>query len=316
MLTKGNNEMASTSQNQPVYQPTLVWLGVCAWVAYFMLTMLAPVRSNTYHLTALQIGLLQLTIVVPVLIIWVIALRGATRFHHYAAIIRDSPDGKALRLISIGLFFLILNFISQSLIGATRPYFVGTDFIYPSVFLRNQLPVALTLIAFGCILAGSRRLGQTSLHPLTKDRLLSTLLPYVLLSAIFAWWFYSNLQHVTTGGVPNYALPGKAPFYTLAVPYIISWLMGILAIAHIAEYTRHVKGIIYRKALRSLAHGISAVLAFSILLQMLSVATIFILHLSLTNVLILLYVLLFMYALGFVLIDRGARKLIQIENVT
>jgi len=47
---------------------------------------------------------------------------------------------------------------------------------------------------------------------------MAALLPYALLGVIFAVFFYQHIDHTVTGGVPNFSVPGKDPFYTLALP--------------------------------------------------------------------------------------------------
>jgi hypothetical protein len=300
--------------NPPRHPYTIATL--LAWTMYAALSFLTPIRENTYQLGQLQISLIQLTIVLPILAIWLVAANGAARLRQYMRLIRDSTDGQAFKYLSAGVSVLVLAFVLQSLVGSIAPFVVGTPYLTALVLFRNHLPVVLNLIAFGLIFVGSRQLNISTAHRLSAERTAIVLFPYAILAGLFAIFFYQNLEYVVRNGIPNFAVPGQWPFYTVALPYCLSWLLGITAIVNIAEYARFVSGTIYRRALSSLARGLSAVVLGSILIQLVSVANTFAAHLRLASILLLIYILLILYAVGFVLINRGAKKLIRIEDVT
>lgn len=290
-------------------------IGTLVWIVYLVLSVEMPHQANPYHIGHIQMILLQATIFLPVLAIWLVALYGATRLSGYVRAIKSSPDGQALGIMATGLWVLVGLSILQSLLGALPDYAVGTSWLLPLVFINNQLPVVAALLGFGLFFIGSRRLTRITGRPQSLERMLGWIVPYVVLGGIFGWFYYHDLNHVVINGVPNTAMPGKLSFYSLAIPFIISWLLGVASIVNIADYTRQVKGVIYRSALHNFARGLAVVLFFSILVQILTLSATFLGHLQLAPLLMLIYALLILYAVGFVLIARGVRLLLRIEQV-
>jgi hypothetical protein len=296
-------------------RPGLVPLGVCLWVLYLVLYLLAPMDGTDYHLSYTVFFLLKLTVALPVLGIWMMALFGARRFRRYALLIQDSPDGTALVVVVHGLLIMIFGLIAQSIIGVVLPYLVQTAFLDRAVFIQNHVPVAMSLVGFLFIFAGSRRLAKSAGLTLSAEHSFGLLMPYLALGAIFGWYFYGHFERVVTNGVPSFSTGRTMALWTIAFPSVITWLVGVLAVAHIYEYANHVPGNIYRKALRNLVRGIALSLGLSVLLQFLALNLGFFNRLGLGPVLVIVYLLLAFYALGFVFIARGARALMRIEEV-
>ena len=284
------------------------------WAIYALMSWFAPQPPSSYHVSRLELGLVKLTVMLPILVIWLVAVYGAAHFKQYARLIRQSADGRGLDLISSGLLLVVASFISQGLLGLLPNYFVGRKWLDLSVALGNTIPLAMSLIGFGLILSGAMKLRTITLRRLSAAGLAAILLPYCLLSVIYAWNFYQSVPLAAASGIPKFAGPGKMPFFTLAIPYIGMWLMGILAVTIIAEYARTVNGAVYRLALKDLVLGLSGVLGFSILLQLLQLSAGLFAHMSIGGVLAVVYFILILYAAGFVFIAKGARKLMLIEQ--
>jgi hypothetical protein len=289
-------------------------LGVGLWLIYAALSLLAPVRNNTFHLTKLELSAIQLTIILPILAIWVIAIFGAATFKRYAGLIRKSADGSALNLISNGLLLVVTYFILQGILGALPNYLVGTPALKPVIIINNHLPMLVSVAAFGLILAGALKLRGITSRRMSTGGLTAIVFPYAVLGAIYAWNFYHSVPLATVNGIPKFAVPGKMPFFTLALPYIAIWLMGVLAVTIVAEYARTVNGKVYRLVLKDLVRGLSGVLAFSILVQVIQLSAGLFRHMAIGGVLIVIYIILVLYAVGFIFIARGARKLMMIEQ--
>jgi hypothetical protein len=58
---------------------------------------------------------IRISIVVPELIIWLIALVGVLRFKQYAYKIRSTPDGKSFNLIANSLLWLVAYIVLLSM---------------------------------------------------------------------------------------------------------------------------------------------------------------------------------------------------------
>jgi hypothetical protein len=210
----------------------------------------------------------------------------------------------------------VASFILQALIGIVTGHIVGSSLMEPVVLLHNHLPILLALIGFCDIFIGSRSLIAHVKRQASLESNLRFIFPYLILAVIFCSYFYTHISHLVTAGVPNFSVPGHWPFYTLALPSIVTWLIGAFALENIHRYAEAVTGSIYKSALRNLVRGLSVALIFSIIIQLLSLSSTFFGRFGLGTLLLIIYALLLIYALGFVFIARGAKQLTKIEVVT
>lgn len=289
------------------------YLGIIAWLIYAGVSILAPRGGNTYNLNPVNFVLLQLTVIIPVLLIWMTAIYGAVKFRDYSSIIKGSPDGAALNKITLGLFLLVATFIFQTLLAVASRLAVGTPMLNPTVFLHNHVPVVMALISVIYIFMGSNELVAVVQAKVRQSELIACLAGYFIAASWMSWFMYNHISHNVTNGVPNFTIPGHWPFYTLVIPYLVAWLLSILSILNIVTYTRNVKGPIYKAGLKYAATGIMLVITFAMSVQVLTFMANALQKLRLSSILALVYLLLIAYALGFALIAIGARKLARIE---
>ena len=283
------------------------------WLTYALLTIFGP-RVNNYDVSPTVFVLVQFSVVLPVLAIWLTAAYGAIKFKSYSRMIESSPDGRALNLITTGLILLVIGLISQTILGVFPRYSVGQPWLPFFVFMRNHVPLVLSIISLIYIAIGSYKLVKLVKASTTYRRnLVLVLAAYVAAAAWMGQFFYTHLSHTVNGGVPNFAMSGHMPFYTMAIPYLLVWGLGAISVLNIATYISNVKGAIYRSALRYLASGLMTVITFAIALQMLTFANSAVLKLSFGAIVALVYLILIVYALGFVLLAMGARRLVRIE---
>ncbi len=290
-------------------------LVLISWLIYAGVSLFAPRVGNTYHLDHTSFVLLQLSVIVPVLLIWMIAINGAVKFRVYSTIIEGSPDGLAIRNVSVGLYLLVSTFIVQTLVGVFSRHSVGTPLLTPLVILHNYLPVIMALIAVIFIYRGSLQLVAIVQAKGRPVELAMVLAAFAVASTWLGKYLYIHTSHAVTNGVPNYVVPSHWPFYTMFLPNLIAWLLSLLTILNIINYTRNVKGKIYRGGLKYAAWGIMVTVIFAMSVEMLTFLANAMAKLNLNALLALVYGILFIYALGFVLIALGARKLARIEVV-
>jgi sulfite exporter TauE/SafE len=98
------------------------------------------------------------------------------------------------------------------------------------------------------------------------------------------------------------------------MPYIYTWFIGLLAAYEIYLYAFKTPGIIYRRALKLLALGLGWTIAVSVLSQYITTLT-KVRLLKINALLILVYSLLILLAVGYLLVAWGAKKLQRIEEV-
>lgn len=297
------------------------WL-VVIWVAYVALTLLAPAAEavNRYGLTLAQTNLLRLTILVPYFLIWSAALFGVIWFRRYASLIKDAPEHKSVVKIALGLFMLLLVIVVPALVTTIFTYYPNVESAQIfSIILRNYLSIVLYGAGFWYLYQASRGLlksiGGAEWASFYRPIILAAL---GILSFIYIWLVFQNpFRSISLDSMirPTYGLPDWLIVLTVIVPYILIWFIGCLTILNFWSYAKSVNGIIYRQSFVSLANGLTVTILLLIGLQFLSQATQSLNHATIQAVLVIIYVILFAIAVGYLLIARGARKLAEIEVV-
>lgn len=273
-----------------------------------------PEVLKRYEITQGQARLLNLTIIAPIVIVYFTALYGFLRFRSYAKSIENSKEGKPLKQISIGLAVLAFGLPIASIMGSLLNYIQleHSQLITVATILRSYIALLFQVVAFSYIALGAQGLIQTLKRKPVWDRPVLTLLGPIILASIFTWLITSQPHEAASQA--TYHLPNWLVILTLAVPYVYIWCKGIQAAYKLNAYKDTVKGLLYKRAIGYLAKGIGAVIAVSILIQFITTLSAQLNRLDLGPLLLLLYILIILYALGYGLVARGAKKLKQIEE--
>jgi uncharacterized membrane protein len=80
-------------------------------------------------------------------------------------------------------------------------------------------------------------------------------------------------------------------------------------------YAKKIKGLLYKRALNRLAAGIATVIGSSIFIQFINIVFAYKNNGSLGSLLVLIYLLLAVEAIGYILIASGAKNLKRIEEI-
>lgn len=285
---------------------------------YVALTFMGPVdsASNRYELSATKIHLLQLTIVIPVVIIWFVALWGSLRFKAYALSIKASPDGQALNRLSNGLLLLVGGLVASSLIQAAEDIFAQWGYMEVWTVFHNISAAALALLAFVFIFLGSQRLAGI-VKKADKSKW-SPMVMVTLMGMAYVWALANNPYRQDSPNpldTPSYFLPDWAIIVALVLPYLLTWYFGFRASAFLKLYENSSPGIIYRESLKGLSRGMILIIISSVAIQLLGAVAPSLRDLGLSGLLILIYLLIILYAAGHVMVANGARKLAKIEEV-
>ncbi len=299
------------------YAPAAYVILLVCWAIYAAASILAPHTTATtaFQLSGSERFLLQLTIIVPILVIWLVALQGALTFKRYAKLIKGSSDAPALNMIATGLLWLVGYLVVGALLGTTVQYFADSPYLNTMVALQNHLPVFASVIAFLLLCRGSYRLRIAADFRIWTSATIGLLIAFSVFAGVMAWAFATNEIVPNRNGIPTYSWPRDVMIFSFLLPYVLAWFMGLLAAMNIARYSRNVKGIIYRQALRRLVWGLVTVVSFAALIQALSLISRIFSSATLPSLLTIIYGLLVLYGLGFWLVRSGAKKLTQIEVV-
>ena len=298
-----------------------VYLFLLLSVVYVLLVMLLPSDPETlsrYDMSQTQARLLNLTIVVPLLGIWYLALKGFIRLREYSKLIRGTNEGWAFTLLANGLMVLAFGLPINSIISAIFNYVSvnNQNFIPTATILKNYFALGIALLAFGLLARGATMLVIShKSNNRYKPVLPLFMAPFmVILTSIFTWLVLA----MPINGSSNYEvyhLPNWLIVFTLVIPYIAAWVSGLIALYFLYIYRSKVKGALYRQAFGQLANGIGLVTLVSVLIQFLTTLSGQLNRLNLTPILFILYILVILYAVGFWYIAHGSKKLQKFEEV-
>lgn len=304
----------SKSSVSKYYLYTALLTGVYCLLTFF--SPIDPASQARFNLSVFQLRLLQLSIVVPIVAIWFTATYGAAKFKAYAEKIKDAPDGKALNQVANGLLVLVyVSLVGSSLFSSLSSYARAAGMRVPFTITNRYVSLTLGLIAFTGLFMASTHV----LKVVKAKQKAGGLLAFVGVGSLA--YIYAQMTYPYRNSTPDpqkYSssyLPDPLIIATILLPTIASWVLGALAAANITAYKEKSKGIIYKQALTSLSRGIIFIIFFSISLQLLTGLSEYFSTLGLQGILVLLYAILVLYAVGWVIIARGASKLTKIEEV-
>lgn len=276
-----------------------------------------PATLHKYNLTQTQARLLNLTVVIPLVAVWLSAFYGYITFRNYAESIKTSDDGEVLYKLSTGLMVLAFSLPTLGLVGSVFSYFAvnHTDYLQAGVILRQVLAVGFPLVAFIMISNATELLARQVKHKtnfLQNHRLLA--LAIIAASSLFSWITISLMDD---NAAPRniYSFPEWVVVLTVIIPYLYLWYRGLTAVYNLVLYRRYVKGHLYKRSFGYLAFGLGAVIVLAILIQIATVLTPQLQRLHFTPLLFIVYGLIALYALGYGMIAVGAKKLTKIEEV-
>ncbi len=289
---------------------------------YIALTVLLPPDKAAlakYHLTASQAIALGLTISLPYLVIWFIALVGYLRLRSYTDSIAHTKDGDAFLRMSQGIFLFAAWLPISAIMGSLTAWY-GRDNQSSMALMtavNNYVNIIILFAAFWIIYQSSKQLLAIVKRPISVMPL-PLMLIFLTFSALYVFMvLHDPARQFSTKevSVATYYLPDWLTITTIVIPRLIMWFLGIQAVCNLFVYRSRVKGPIYKQALNNLARGIAWVVVTIIVLRCYQSLSSQLSHLSLALILLVIYALLILISVGYVLIAKGAKKLQRIEEI-
>ncbi len=289
-------------------------------LVFIALTLVYPAQSifirpdvavlHKYHITQGKAIFLTLAI----------ALFGYLRLAGYTALIRDSKDGKAFVAISNGILALTLWLPINTILTGIARYVNNT---HPSataitVQTTNYINLVLLFTGFLMINNGAQKLLKVIKARNYSYRQIAANSIFIISLVLYIYLVLNDparqLPNVDVH-LATYYLPDWLIISTLVIPRLIMWFLGIQAVQALLDYSRKVKGSIYRSALSSLASGLAFVVISSIALRYFQSLSASLNKLSLNVLLLVVYMLLILISTGYILIAKGSKKLKLIEEL-
>jgi hypothetical protein len=299
-------------------QKKYFWIFFALVALYIILAFSLPTDPEIlkkYDISQNNARWLNLTIIAPITLVYFTALYGFLRFKAYADNVKKTKEGKPLQLLATGLMVLAFGLPIASILGSIISYFQFShpDLLALSTITRNYVALLFPFVAFTYIARGAEQLVATLKDKKVITNPVLALIGPIVLSSLFTWLITSRPQSSITE--PVYYMSNLLVILTLAIPYVYIWCVAIKAARNLYFYKDCVRGRIYKRALDNVTKGIFVITILSILVQLITTLSEKINRLDLTPLLLLLYVLVALYALGYGLLARGAKKLKQIEEV-
>ena len=296
---------------------SLLFVGfTAAYLCFSFIPKPETAALKEFNLTRHEYYNLIIPLVVALAVVWLIGFVGAMIIRRYAWKIKGSRDGQAMGILSNGLLVLALMqpFVSalSSLFGIIDRHHI--QMVKPLTMANNYIDLALTGITFIMIAWGARRLYglvERRAQPLPQ-----TIWVLLAVFASAAYSFFIVIEPIHTPLARRiYFLSDWLLVITIAAPYLFFWYLGVNAAYHTMLYQRAVRGKLYKGGLRYVAAGIAVVVATSVAARIIVSLSTHLTNLKITPLLVIIYALLILEAVGFIFIAAGAAKLRRIEEV-
>lgn len=285
---------------------------IILYAGFILLPAPAPATLLQYHVSALGLRLIDLTIILILAAIWYAGFYGYAKLHTYAGLIRGSKDGKQVAKLTQGIFLVVMWLPVSSVVSAILN-FIATKHpgLLPAVKIIDiYVNLLLPLAGFFLISQGARGLSE-----LVRQRPTFAATNILQLLVIYIGLIYYRLVATTVHRNDIYHIPIWLILTTVVAPYVYMWSIGLLSGYQVYLYRKKVAGIVYRKSWNLLSLGLCWLILTSISFQYLTSLSARLSHLSIYWLLAIVYSLLLVLSVGFVLVALGARNLQKIEEV-
>jgi hypothetical protein len=290
-------------------------------IAYVLLIFILPASPetrNAYHLSRLDYGVIDFAVNIPSMFVWFAAFGGSASLLRYANVLDGTNEGEYYKHLAKGcswlawslpimaLISLILSSISYKL-----PGFKGA-----SIIITNYINLIFPLIAFTVISNASQNLVGNMIIKLNSFSARILIIFFMSVSVVYCYLTFSrfykpdHLNHTN----PFY-LPVWLMIVSIIIPYLYAWAIGLISSYQMTQYSKQVKGLLYRRAQQLLISGLVTIIISLIALQYVNGVAPRVGHLVLNAKLVVTVVFHLINGIGFILLALGALKLKKIEDV-
>jgi len=286
-------------------------------VAYLVLQLTVTpdaARLRAYHITAPAYHILVFSLSIPYVLIWFAAFYGYAKFQGFSQLVSRTSEGKAHRSLAIGLRWLAWSLPIAAIVSAVLNAIArqATGFTSAALIIEHYVTLTLSLLAFSYLSVGTNQLMRLSRARISIGGMRALVGIFTIIGVAYC---YITLHNIYTLHPSPFRMPLWLVLFTIIIPYLYAWFMGLMAAYEIFSYSKKTKGVIYRRALLLLGSGIVLIIATSIALQYLTSDISQLSGLTLSYLVFIIYLLLAVYAAGYLLIAAGSQRLKRMEEV-
>ena len=291
-------------------------LVILLWGVYCGITLLSPQDPATmsrYHISALSLNLLIISVSLPYLICWLFGISGWLHIYDFTQKRPHGSERDGFTKITYGLLALVASLIVPTLIRAVYVYISHDSTSAGWNIFNNYMGIFFPLLSFLLMFMGSAQIASLITPRVSRAAKFTTVLfPVALFSVFYLFMIFSNptRQFSMDPSVrPTYFLPDSMIIGTIILPVIATWFLGLLLVLNLEHYSHYSKSI-NRSGLVNFFNGIIIIVAITILTQVLaSLGNSRFANLNLGALLAIIYVFLGLMTFGFGLIAHGAKRL-------
>jgi hypothetical protein len=269
--------------------------------------------AERYNVSHLHYQLLNLSVTIPYMLIWLAGFYGYQKLAAYAGRIKKTKDGKHVNLLAKGIFMLVLWPPLSSILATSA---TALKLSYPGVeaagvLINGYFNLLWPFIGFILIGTAARRLTDLAkLRPTARAVHMFGIL-VITLGVIYA----QLVSYAYDESPGRFHMPYWVVVLTLVIPYIYMWFVGLWATHLLYLYQHKVPGVIYRRSWRLLSLSVGAIIIMQIIIQYLGTIVSKLAEMSINKYVLVIYVVLILLAVGYILLARGAKRLQKIEEV-
>lgn len=271
-----------------------------------------PHAVHQLHTSAAAYRLAIAALLIPYILIWFASFYAFAKLQEYSRPLKGTKDGAAFHKITIGMGAVAFSLVVPTIISLILNNIAvhQPSFKVASIIINNYLGLYPGLLAFLLLFNGTRLLLRT-VRGSTQRLDLRWHAPWFFLLCVV----FSHLAIENQYRSHPYHLSLWLLIVTFIVPYLYGWMVGLLSAYELRWYAKTVKGLLYRQAVKQIAHGIAIVIFGSIAIQFVNITLAQRLDNSLGSVLLVDYGLLVIVAVGLILMALGTKKLKLIEEL-
>ncbi len=292
------------------------------WAVYILLTLAAPdpPPNQQVVLSAAAILILRVTLILPYMLTWLIAIIGWYHFSRFASDTKrhHTLNQQAFSMVSRGLGLLIFDLIGIPLISAARTVWANHEAAAVGLTIfSNYFHIVIPLMAFGFLFVGSRKLVQSSRYATAlRSKMLPTLVATTLFTVLFTVAVFGNTTRQVAsepGTFASYYISDPLIVLTVIIPLAITWTLGLQTALNTEQYVHALAQPKWRNAITHLFHGVLAIVSSSIILQAITAfGSQQLQQVSLALLLAVIYLFIFLQAAGYFFIRVGSKQLRQL----